>query len=241
MVELRDGTVVEDRRLDRLEHFDPRSLNFPLCAVLDPTEQKLRTKRWYPPRGTEVLDQGTEGACVGFAITNDLRFYPVAVRKLDGLFAREQVYWPAQRADQWDGGAYPEANPHYDGTSVTTGMQIAKALGYYGEYRSASSEQEMALGVGHIGPAIIGVNWYAGMYQPNAQGYVTVTGKKVGGHCILVVGVNITGDYYTLYNSWGPTWGNNGTAKISRADMARLLAENGECFLVTERLSGPKR
>lgn len=241
MVDLRDGTSVEDPRLDRLEDFNPGTLNYPLCAVLTDVQQEPCTKRWYPPPGTVPLDQGVEGACVGAGIANDLRFYPVAVRGIDMTYAREQLYWPAQRGDQWDGGAYPDANPRYDGTSVHAGMQVAAALGHYGEYRWAKTEPEMALGVSHVGPAIIGVNWYPGMFKPNAQGFVSVTGTKAGGHCILVVGINIRGGYYTLYNSWGPAWGNNGTAKITRTDMARLLAENGECCLVTERLSGPKR
>lgn len=235
-ITLRDGTQVQDQRLDRLIEFDEQSRSFPICAALDPAP-RIISKRWSLPYGAPVLDQGSEGACVGFGVTNDLRFYPVAVRGLNASYAQEKIYWAAQQTDPWPGGSYPGAAPRYDGTSVLSGVKTAAALGHYGEYRWAFSEPEMALGVGHLGPAILGINWYEGMYRPNAEGYLKPTGDKVGGHCLLVIGISAAYGYYVVYNSWGPAWGKNGTAKISRADMVRLLAENGECCLVTQRLS----
>lgn len=241
MPELRDGTTVEDIRLDRIPEFDPASRQYPVCAALSPDQQrKPVTKAWSIPAGSEVLDQGVEGACVGFGITNDLRFSPVPLRGLDADFARTRIYWPAQQADPWPGGSYPGAMPRYEGTSVHAGVKIAYDLGYYGEYRWAFSEPEMALGVSYLGPAIIGVSWYEGMYRPNIHGFLTPTGNKVGGHCLLVKAINIRSSFYTVYNSWGPNWGLHGTAKISRDDMATLLKQDGECCLITERFTGTK-
>lgn len=190
--------------------------------------------------------------CCGFGVTHELLYYPVPVRQLDANFAREKVYWPAQREDPWDGGSYPDANPRYEGTSVLYAVKAAADLGYYAEYRWATSEPEMARGVGHLGPAIIGVDWYEKMFTPDSNGYIHPTGDKAGGHCCLIIGVNVdkrrtkgnepaqaedptkTG-YYTLHNSWGPTWGTNGNAKISRQDMAKLIADNGEVCIITRR------
>lgn len=234
---LRDGSSVSDPRLDRLPEFDDRSRRYGICAALPPHQsQKPVSKRWSIPYGSPVLDQGQQGACTGFGVTNDLRFYPVAVRGLTDTFARETIYWGAQRIDVWPGGSYPGATPTYEGSSVLAAVRTAADLGYYGEYRWAFSEPEMALGVGHLGPVIIGVNWYEGMMRPDNTGYLHVTGDTVGGHCILVIGLSVHYGYYVVYNSWGPAWGANGLAKISRADMARLLAEKGECCLVTDRL-----
>ena len=61
--------------------------------------------------------QGQECACVGFAITHALNTMCPSLN-LTGTFAVKHVYWEAQRADPWEGGAYPEAKPRYEGTSV---------------------------------------------------------------------------------------------------------------------------
>lgn len=239
MPELKDGSRVEDIRLDRIPEFHEASRAFPICAALSPEQQKNPvTKTWPIPSGSEVLDQGREGACVGFGITNELRHSPVPIRGLDALFARQRIYWVAQMGDPWPGGSYPGAAPFYEGTSVHSGIQVAVDLGFYGEYRWAFSEEEMMLGVGHLGPVVIGVNWYEGMARTSSQGFIRPTGRKLGGHCTLVKAVNVRSGYYTIYNSWGPTWGNGGTAKITREDMATLLQQDGESCLITGRLTG---
>ncbi len=177
--------------------------------------------------------------CVGFGITHELLYYPVAVRGLDANFAKEKIYWVAQREDPWPGGSYPGASPIYEGTSVLYGIKAAADLGYYQEYRWATSEMEMRLGVGYLGPAIIGVDWYEGMFRPAADGYIRPTGDKAGGHCTLIIGVNVREKCYILHNSWGPGWGENGNAKISFFDMEKLLGDGGECCIITQRTLPP--
>lgn len=232
---LRDGSTVTDPRLNRTHRFDERSKQYRVSAVLP--QSKPVTKMWTIPGGaaTEVLDQGVEGACCGFGVTNELRFRPVPVNGLDDVFAREKIYWLAQHTDSLPGGSYPGADPRYEGTSVLDAVKAAQTLGYYTEFRWAMSEPEMCLGVGYLGPAIIGVDWYQGMFTPDTGGYLHRTGGIAGGHCILVKGVNVRSGFYTVYNSWGPGWGDHGTAKISRPDMAALLAADGECCIITGR------
>lgn len=235
MINLRDGSTVNDPRLDRLAQFDPRSRQYALVDIL--TARTIETRMWTIPEGEPVLDQGADGACVGFGVTNELRFNPVAIPGLDARYAKESIYWEAQRRDEWPGGSYPGASPNYEGTSVLAGMQTAKSLGFYGAYHWAFNETQLAAGVSEIGPAVIGIPWYSGMFRPSREYYLRVTGSNQGGHCILVIGINTRFGYYTIYNSWGPRWGNNGTARIRRNDMARLLAENGDAAIVTERLA----
>lgn len=232
---LKDGTSTFDRRLDRIPAFDQRSLSFPVAGALNAEQQTLVSRKWSMPPGTPILDQGNEGACVGFGVTNELLYYPVPVRKLDATFAREKIYWVAQRDDPWPGGSYEGASPRYEGTSVLYGIKAAADLGYYTEYRWAVSEKDMALGVGYVGPAIIGVDWYEGMYEPDSSGFIHPTGDKVGGHCTLIVGINVRDGYYYLHNSWGPSWGDHGRCKISRDDMAKLINDDGEVCIITGR------
>ncbi len=233
--QLRDGSTTKDRRLDRIPTFDRRSLDFPVQSALNREQQQLISKRWSTPPNTAVLDQGRQGACVGFGVTHELLFYPVPIRGVDAAFAREKIYWVAQEADPWPGGSYPGASPVYEGTSVLYGVKAAADLGYYKEYRWATSEAELALGVGYLGPAIIGVDWYEGMFDPDSSGFIRPTGDKAGGHCCLIIGINVKSGYYTIRNSWGPTWGDSGNCKIKREDMAKLIGDNGEACIVTQR------
>lgn len=239
-IALRNGEETFDVRLDRLK--EPGARNKPVMAVIGGQLEPV-TVTWGIPDGEQVLDQRAEGACVGFGVTNELRFNPVPILGLDETFAREKIYWPAQRIDDWDGGSYAGADPFYEGTSVRAGLEAAQELGYIGEYRQAHNEYQMALAM-TLGPVIIGVDWYEGMFKPDSRGYLRPTGARMGGHCCLAIGLKVTAPpgsgYYTIYNSWGPAWGNKGTARIRRADMARLLDDGGDAFSVITRFNPPQ-
>lgn len=231
---LRNGSTVTDRRLDRLEHFDDASREFPVTALLTADQRQPVTQTWTIDSTWPVLDQGDEGACTGFGTTNDLRFNPVPIAGLDYKFAHDVIYWGAQKIDPWAGGSYPGAKPVYEGSSVLAAVKTAAKLGYYGQYRWAFGENDLALAISYQGPAILGLRWTSGMFKPNSSGFLKPTGTDAGGHCLLCIGINVEDDYYILYNSWGPTWGNKGMAKISRKDMANRLSTNGEaCIPVT--------
>ena len=241
MPELRDGTIVEDPRLDRIpSEPDERDQRFSVAPIVGGMQEPV-TVMWDIPAGQPVLDQGREGACVGFGCTNELRFNPVPVDGLDATFAREKVYWPAQKIDPWAGGAYPGAYPNYEGTSLRAGLKIVTQLGYVGEYRWARNESEIALAIS-AGPVILATDWFQSMSKPRSDGYITASGKLLGGHCYLAIGLKVTtaGGYYTIYNSWGPSWGKNGTAKLSRASLAKLMGRRGEAALITQRLNPPQ-
>jgi hypothetical protein len=235
MPKLRDGSKVRDARLTRIAQFDEKSRKFPIRKLLKGKEP--RSRLW----GCDlVLDQGEEGACVGAACTHELIAKPKPVRGLNMRFAREQVYWEAQKLDEWDGGSYPGAKPQYEGTSVLCGVKVLQKLGYIEEYRWSFSLDDLALAVGHVGPAILGLVWYDGMFEPHSCGYLHATGKASGGHAILCRGVNVKERYFVLHNSWGSKWGNGGTAKVSFADMAKLLKEEGEAVVPLVRRLLPR-
>ena len=166
MPQLRDGTEVEDPRLDRIKSEpDQRDRLFSVMEVVGGQQEPVSVM-WDIPAGQPVLNQGKEGACVGFGCVNELRFNPVPVDDLDAKFAREKVYWPAQKIDPWAGGAYPGASPRYEGTSLRAGLKIVSKLGYVGEYRWAKNEAEMALAIS-AGPIIAATDWYERMSKPN--------------------------------------------------------------------------
>lgn len=237
---LRDGSEVADPRLGRLVGSDPRSANYPLRALVR-AEYYERTRLWYLPSTVPPLNQGERGSCVGMGVTNELRYTPVPI-PIPGdpnVFAEQEIYWGAQRRDGLPGGAYPGAENDgglYEGTYVTAGLEEARARGYITEYRWAESEPDLAIGLGWVGPAVIGVNWHEGMMDVDDCGYLWPDGQVVGGHCVCVVGFSVKRGDYTIAQSWGG-WGMHGSgrARVTRPVMARLLAENGEAAIVTGR------
>jgi len=237
-IELRGGATTEDPRLDFIPYKDEESRNYAAVAVIDETEPKTTSysvDKW--------LDQGQEGACVGFAFTHELCCPPLRVDNWGNLnadFARKEVYWPAQKIDEWPGGSYPGANPFYEGTSILAGVKIIQKMGYITEYRWAFGEDDLALAISHLGPAVIGVNWYEGMHDIDNNGFIQPSGEAQGGHAILVSGINVEEGYYELWNSWGKSWGKEGKCYITRDDMARLLEEQGEACIPMVRSAQPE-
>lgn len=227
-ITLRDGSTVQDPRFGRIAAPNPAALaKYPIEGVLDDDQQKVvsRTRSIGP-----TLDQGRQGACVGFGWTDELAAKPVAVRGA-GQATAVPLYYACQRGDQFAGGEYPGASPVSSGTTVEAGAQVLTAAGHYLEYRWARTEREVALAVGHKGPVVIGVNWYEGMEDPDSDGFIRKTGDVLGGHCVLVFGINARGGYYKIQNSWGPGWGQDGTCRISRDDLGALLDEQGDACL----------
>ncbi|GAC1648726.1 MAG: hypothetical protein NVS4B6_23680 [Mycobacterium sp.] len=80
------------------------------------------------------------------------------------------------------------------------------------------------------GPLVVGTDWWDAMFHPDPQGYLLPTGRVVGGHAWLLYGYDTATDTYSMRNSWGSTWGDNGTAKLHGPDLNRLLFQGtGEC------------
>lgn len=212
------------RKLDRLVQFDERSRNFPIRALVP---KKPRSYTW----SVNIwLDQGQEGACVGFAWAHELAGKPVIYNNVDNAFARERIYKEAQKID-----AYPGED--YEGTSVLAGAQVVqKQLKAMDEYRWAFGLDDLWLAVGHAGPAVLGINWYEGMFDADAKGFVHVTGSIAGGHAIVCYGVNQREKFFRLHNSWGRNWGINGNCAVTFDDMDRLLHEEGEACIPVKRL-----
>lgn len=187
-----------------------------------------------------ILDQGREGACVGFGWVADALATPTAVNlaRLRGgawepeAFAKE-IYRNAQRIDEWEG-------ENYEGTSVLAGAKAMGIAGLIKEYRWAFSIDDVIDAVLVKGPAVLGIPWFSGMYEAPG-GVLSVTGNVVGGHCITAVGYHKatdgSEDSIILQNSWGSDWGTNGLARIKISELARLLKE-GEACIPTRRSFG---
>ncbi len=229
-------TPSDDPRLDWQPRHDPRSLDYPIRARLGTVEE--RPRMW--DTGT-VLDQGREGACVGFGWTAELLASPrpAKVDEPAGNAYALGIYKDAQTIDEWPGETY-------SGTSVLAGAKVTTARGHMGEYRWAFGIEDVRDAVIAEGPVVIGIPWHQGMYDTRPSGLVDVDGPLVGGHCILLTGfhpaMRLRGeDWHARFhvfkwrNSWGAQYGVNGSGYIRYEDLAALLSGWGEACVPVNR------
>lgn len=211
-----------DPRLDRRVQFDERSRGFGIKQHLMSKGASTMPRSYTWGCDLRTLDQGREGACVGFAWAGELSAKPKPIAGVTNEQALI-IYRRAQVLDDYPG-------EDYSGTSVLAGVKVIKEQGYIKEYRWAFGVDDLALAVSRQGPAVLGIHWYSSMYQP-VGGTITVSGEVVGGHAILCVGYNVVGRYFILQNSWGADWGIAARCRISYADMDTLLKDQGEACI----------
>lgn len=202
--------------LGRRPEFDERSKLHPIRTLV--AALPLRSYTWSVP---VVLDQGSEGSCVGHAFSHEAAARPVKVGNITHEIAVD-VYKHAQALDEWPGD-------NYSGTSILAGAKACVQRGWYTGYKWGFSLSDVLLALGYKGPVVLGINWYESMIDVGMNGIMRVEGDVAGGHAILANGVSIKNRTVRLHNSWGPDdWGNNGQAFISFKDLERLLSEEGE-------------
>ncbi len=182
---------------------------------------ELPASRLWSSRTAYVLDQGQTPHCVGFAWAGFLEAAPFMhqMTNADG----DRFYALAQTMDEWDGPP-----PEYDGTSTRGGAKALQSLGLItGEYVWAETEEDVWRFVLSQGPVVTGTTWLTGMFDPDAKGYLNLTGGEEGGHDWLILGANAKRSAYRMQNSWGVDWGQKGRAWVRREDYRQLLETLG--------------
>jgi hypothetical protein len=211
--------VSTERTFDYIPRLVEANRAFRVAVPESPSIMSQVSRFWVP--GREVLDQGREGACVGFGCTAEAMASPVRNRfAVPAAAMASSVYYQAQRIDEWEGESY-------EGTSVRAGMLVGREKGWWSGFRWAFTMAELRAAL-EEGPVVVGVEWREGMYEA-PHGLLSVTGRVVGGHCILVTGYQARNRRYRLRNSWGKSWGINGSAYIADTDLNSILfAAGGE-------------
>lgn len=226
-IQLKGGYETFDPRLDRLPQWDPRNERYGIMEALRPEQKLPRSYTW---RCSLNLDQGREGACVGFSVSHEGGGRPVIVPGITDATA-QSLYKRAQQLDEWPG-------EQYSGTSVIAGIKAAVEKGWYLEYRWALDVDDLILAVGYKGPAVLGIDWWTGMYDTDEKGFVHANGTVAGGHAILCNGFSVPRQAFKLHNSWGAGWGVNGECWLSVEDARKLLASGGEACIPSIRKKG---
>lgn len=226
-----------DPRLDWQPRHDPKSQNFPIRSAIGTVEERPRA--W---KLGAVLDQGSEGACVGFGWTGELLSSPKPDFDASAAQGNQYalgIYREAQTIDEWPG-------EDYSGTSVLAGAKVVHGRGHVDAYRWCFSIEDVRDAVIAEGPVVVGIPWHENMYYTSDSGLVNVEGNVVGGHCILITGyhpgIRLRGEDYRerfrvfrWRNSWGPDYGVGGNGFVRYEDLRDLLKEWGEACCPTGR------
>jgi hypothetical protein len=203
---------------ERLEGNQPFLLSVKAETIL--TNKPLRSYAW---KRKAWLDQGREGACTGFGAAQALSAGQYAVPVTNGI--AQGFYEGAKRYDEWPG-------ENYEGSSVLGAMEFLHHETYYlRAYWWATTLDEVLHAVAFYGPVEMGSWWNEGMMQPDSDGNLHLSGQRVGGHAYCVAAVDLARRRARIDNSWGPHWGQNGSAWIGFEELEALLREQGECAL----------
>lgn len=226
----RKGRLMPKLGLGRRFSPDPRDHTYPVMMRLKPSEEEIRTYRYWNPFGWWG-DQGQTSQCVAYAWTHWAEDGPVTqpgnAARQGPIVSPEVIYHEAQLLDEWPG-------TEYDGTSVRAGAKALKARGFISAYHWARTLNEVISTILQLGPMVVGTNWYESMFSPDESGLMSVSGEMAGGHAWVINGVNVKHGLFRMKNSWGRGWGLGGMALISFEDFERLLREDGEACIAQE-------
>jgi hypothetical protein len=80
------------------------------------------------------------------------------------------------------------------------------------------------------GPVIFGTNWYTSMDNPTgADALVVATGTVRGGHEYEARAVDTVNELIGFDNSWGTSYGSNGSFTMAWTTLETLMSQQGDC------------
>lgn len=236
-------------RLGRNVNHDPRSAAYPHSRRAMPI---VTRDRW--PRGIPILDQSNlhsqnihvEGDpdSLGSCVPNT-GVTAAACANVLVTVPRGQITWNGQTDDVIDenlaidwyrfvtandpfSGAWPPLDTGSDGTTMA---EMMRQWGIVEEYRHAFGGVTDVLDALMTGGVMMGSVWKSSMFYPTPTGFLEITPNAwdAGGHQYWLNGRVSTEDQWVeMDNSWNPSWGEDGRAKIRWSTLDQLLDENGD-------------
>lgn len=217
--------AVPGKRLGRQVRHDSRNRLYPHVARGRKLTSQLHARR------IAILDQGDVGSCTGNmavgACGTDPLFASVITRTAAANLAEPLALAVYSGAETLDGdGPYP---PQDNGSTGPSAAQVLKNMGLISGYTHCFSMAEV-LDALEDGPVGIGSNWYDSMDSPDSSGLVAISKNASvrGGHEYLCRGKDVAKQLVYLDNSWGTSWGAQGSFAYSWATLERLLGEQGD-------------
>lgn len=234
----------EDMALGRLVPSDTVHIErYPYSAVAPQTVEHVeRTLKL--PRYRSLYDQGREGACVGFGSS-----WMMSI--LNRRFYDARWLWDrAKECDEWE-----FTNPgDNNGTSVRAAMDVLRKVGHCRVFRHkthppalvegilvnrwATTVDQIRTCIASGIPVAIGVNWYRNFDQPVQKGRSFWIGEYDlgfvrGGHAVCIYRASDRLQAVGIVNNWGTLYP---LVLMPYETLQRLLDENGEATMVTDRV-----
>jgi len=193
------------RTLDVSAKSDVRNNAYPVRSILPPNKEPV-SRRW---NCYARLDQGSQGACVAFAISHWLASDPNPVKPLPTNDTAFALYADIQKNDRMPG-------EDYDGTWIEDGLKWLIKQRRVDEFRWCNSVREMAQTISFCGPLICKIPVYEDFYYPTPFFHqIKPRGKIVGWHAILADEIDIEKRRVWFVNSWGKSHGKDGRVWMS--------------------------
>jgi len=188
---------------------------------------------------TSPRNQKKCGSCWSFAMTGGLESYTLLKENTPGqdLDLSEQVMISCSGAGSCNGGQLKA------GFLQNTGLPLETAYPYTATDGScsaaASGWQEKAYKIGgwgtvsqnlntiktalvKYGPLPTAMMVYEDFMSYKNGVYSYTTGKKLGGHAVLIVGYDDENQCFIVKNSWGTNWGESGFFRIAYSEINSL-------------------
>lgn len=216
-----DRRTYKGRVLDASLEADPRDYRIPYKVSEEPAP--LKSKKWECP---VRLDQGSEGACVGFGIAHVMACHPLPqiLTKAVAFF----FYEGGKEHDEWPG-------IDYEGTSGNGVLRFLQKMGLIGRFYRIRSIKELDFILCTKGTVGGGFPWKRGCFEPDRNGYIKYTGRTEGGHFVCINERNFERDDYGIVQSWGRDHGIDGEVKITASDMGQMFADGGRVYWFEEK------
>ncbi|HAH32957.1 MAG TPA: hypothetical protein DCL44_11660 [Elusimicrobia bacterium] len=219
-----------------------KSLNAPplpeLSAVTPPVSLDWRNSNGNyvtPPKNQKKC-----GSCWAFALTGGLESYVMLTQNKPGadLDLSEQVMLSCSGVGSCNGGTLdadylkstglpPDSFYPYtaaNGTCSTAAAGWQKATYKIGAWGSVSKKlATIKAALVKYGPLPTAFMVYEDFMHYKSGIYAYTTGKKLGGHAVLLVGYNDEEQYFIVKNSWDTGWGENGFFKIAYSEMNTVV------------------
>ncbi|KAL9649365.1 hypothetical protein ABK040_016192 [Willaertia magna] len=203
-----------------------------------------------------IRNQLNCGACWAFSISEMVadRFCIKSQGSVNVILSPQWMVSCNSKNSGCDGGEFPEAFQFVESTGLVVDSCDPYVSGVNGKvpdcpsscsdgsdinkrFRTRNSRMfqkddlnGMMQSIIENGPLITGFKVYRDFFNYKGGVYRHTAGGLVGGHAVKIVGWGVDTEtnlpYWTVANSWGPSWGLNGFFKILRGKDECIIEEN---------------
>ena len=199
---------------------------------------------WRDANGSYVTaprNQKKCGSCWAFAMTGGLEAYTLLKQQTPNtdIDLSEQVLVSCSGIGSCNGGrlspgylqttglplesAYPYTATDGSCDAAAAGWQAsAYKIGAWGSV--AQKLETIKTALNKYGPLPTAMMVYEDFMHYKTGVYSYTTGKKLGGHAVLIVGYNDAEQYFIVKNSWDTGWGEQGFFRVAYSELTSVVS-----------------